>query len=112
MAKMDDQAVVTTAANDEEEAVFSEAVPQVEAAEKVRSDFSETAFFVPRLMTDEEGFVKVAFTLPQSLTQWNFKALAHTREMDYGLLEATVTASKDFMVQPNMPRFLRSGDST
>ena len=112
MAKMADQAVVTTAANDEEEAVLSEAVPQVEAAEKVRSDFSETAFFVPRLMTDEEGFVKVAFTLPQSLTQWNFKALAHTREMDYGLLEATVTASKDFMVQPNMPRFLRSGDST
>ena len=77
---------------------------------QVRTDFSETAFFMPRLKTDARGNVSLAFTLPQSLTTWKFRALAHTTGVDYGRLDTTVTASKDFMVQPNMPRFLRAGD--
>ena len=36
--------------------------------------------------------------------------LAHTKEVDYGRIEATATASKEFMLQPNMPRFVRVGD--
>lgn len=36
--------------------------------------------------------------------------LAHTRNVDYGKIEATATASKEFMLQPNMPRFVRVGD--
>ena len=31
-------------------------------------------------------------------------------EVDYGRIEATATASKEFMLQPNMPRFVRVGD--
>ena len=50
------------------------------------------------------------FTLPESLTTWRFMGLAHTRDMDYGELSASVTASKDFMLQPNLPRFVRVGD--
>lgn len=36
--------------------------------------------------------------------------LAHTQNVDYGKIEATATASKEFMLQPNMPRFVRVGD--
>lgn len=37
--------------------------------------------------------------------------LAHTRNVDYGKIEATATASlREFMLQPNMPRFVRVGD--
>lgn len=75
-----------------------------------RSNFSETAFFYPRLRTDRKGEVSIAFTLPESLTKWKFRSLAHTKELHFGLLEEVVTAQKDFMLQPNMPRFLRTGD--
>ena len=36
--------------------------------------------------------------------------LAHTRDMDYGILTDKVVASKEFMLQPNLPRFVRVGD--
>lgn len=76
-----------------------------------RSNFAETAFFMPKLRTDTSGMVTLAFTLPESLTSWNFTALAHTTHMDYGLLDTTVVARRQFMVQAAMPRFVRSGDS-
>lgn len=77
---------------------------------KIRTDFSETAFFYPQLRTNKKGEVSMEFTLPESLTTWRFMGLAHTRDMDYGELSASVTASKDFMLQPNLPRFVRIGD--
>ena len=76
----------------------------------VRTDFSETAFFYPQLRTNKKGEVSIEFTLPESQTTWRFMGLAHTRDMDYGELSASVTASKDFMLQPNLPRFVRKGD--
>lgn len=76
----------------------------------MRSNFEETAFFYPDLLTDQDGVVTVSFTLPESLTKWRFMAFAHTGEVDHGMFEATAVASKDFMVQPNMPRFVRTGD--
>ncbi len=75
-----------------------------------RSNFAETAFFHPALRTDAEGRVTLSFTLPESLTAWNFTALAHSRAMDYGRLDTTVVARKEFMVQAAMPRFVRQGD--
>lgn len=75
-----------------------------------RSNFAETAFFYPQLRTNAQGEVEIAFTLPESLTEWKFMGLAHTQDMDYGQLNATVTASKDFMLQSNLPRFVRVGD--
>lgn len=76
----------------------------------LRQDFAETAFFYPQLRTDENGEVNISFTLPESLTQWKFQGLAHTKEVDFGLIDAKATASKEFMLQPNMPRFVRVGD--
>ena len=81
-------------------------------AVEMRSDFNETAYFQPSLITNENGEISLSFRLPQSLTQWNFKALAHTKDMDYGRLDTMAVASKDFMLQPNVPRFLRVGDKT
>ena len=80
--------------------------PEVE----MRGNFSETAFFLPQLQTDKNGDVRIKFTLPESLTRWKFMGMAHTEGMDYGSITAYTEAKKDFMVQPNMPRFLRVGD--
>lgn len=103
-----------------EEEVVKE-VPQLAEEEKseelvdignvqVRQNFAETAFFYPQLRTNEKGEISFSFVLPESLTQWRFLGLAHTQNVDYGHIEATATASKEFMLQPNMPRFVRVGD--
>ena len=77
---------------------------------QIRENFAETAFFYPQLRTNETGEVSISFVLPESLTRWKFMGLAHTQNVDYGKIEATATASKEFMLQPNMPRFVRVGD--
>lgn len=76
----------------------------------LRENFAETAFFYSNLHTDSLGNVSLSFTVPDALTEWRFLGFAHTRAMDYGLLTDTVKTSKPFMVQPNLPRFIRRGD--
>lgn len=89
--------------------MLEEELPAEDKA-KIRTNFAETAFFYPQLRTNPKGEVEIEFTLPESLTTWKFMGLAHTRNMDYGELSANITASKDFMLQPNLPRFVRVGD--
>lgn len=77
---------------------------------KLRSNFNETAYFLPQLKTNEQGDVVINFSLPESLTQWKMMSYAHTKDMRTGFLEGTILAQKDLMVQPNMPRFFRQND--
>ena len=76
----------------------------------VRTNFSETAFFYPQLRTDPEGNVQFTFDMPESFTRWNFMALAHTKDLFYGQFSDQMVTQKDFMISPNLPRFLRKGD--
>lgn len=89
-----------------------EAAEDEEAMIPVRENFAETAFFYPNLRTDSLEGVSIVFTVPDALTEWKFTGLAHTQAVDYGMLTQTVKTSKPFMVQPNMPRFVRKGDRT
>lgn len=77
-----------------------------------RTNFAETAFFRPSVLTDEGGVATMGFTLPESTTQWRFMALAHTAAMDHGRLDTMAVARKEFMVQTALPRFVREGDRT
>lgn len=78
----------------------------------LRTNFAETAFFYPQLRTNEKGEVVIAFTLPESLTRWKFNGYAHTKGMLTGMLSGEAVASKEFMLTPNLPRFVRVGDQT
>ncbi len=78
---------------------------------KVRSRFTETAFFCPALKTDREGTLKIDFTLPDQYSRWQFFALAHTPSMRSGSLTAFLQSRKTMMIQGNAPRFLREGDT-
>lgn len=80
--------------------------------QEIRSDFAETAFFYPQLRTNEQGEVSFEFTMPQSLTKWRFMGFANTKDMYTGMLDAYTVTSKDFMIVPNMPRFVRVGDNS
>ncbi|KAA6336308.1 hypothetical protein EZS27_015534 [termite gut metagenome] len=78
----------------------------------LRTNFSETAFFYPQLRTNEHGEITFSFTVPESLTRWNFQGYAHTKGMLTGTIEGETVTSKDFMLTPNLPRFVRTGDKT
>ena len=78
---------------------------------KPRENFAETAYFAPALRTDENGNLTISFTAPESLTRWNVKLLAHTQSMNLVEADTTATVTKDFMIQSNLPRFLRIGDA-
>ena len=77
----------------------------------IRSNLSTLAFFEPTLRTDKDGTVSYSFTAPDLLTQWNVKGMAWTQDLAVGTLERTLVTQKQLMVQPNMPRFLREGDT-
>ena len=77
---------------------------------QMRENLQETAFFMPQLVADSTGLVKMKFTLPESLTTWCFLGVAHTQDMMFGEMSDEAVAKKDLMIQPNMPRFLRQDD--
>ncbi|MBO7577295.1 MAG: hypothetical protein J6T03_07495, partial [Bacteroidales bacterium] len=77
----------------------------------IRTNLSTLAFFEPTLITDKDGTVSYSFTAPDLLTQWNVKGLAWTQELATGSLERQLITRKELMIQPNMPRFLREGDT-
>ena len=87
------------------------AAPAAKDAEvSIRENLTETAFFYPALESDGQGRICIKFTLPESVTTWKLLGLTHDAEMNYGLIEGEAVAQKKVMIQPNMPRFLRSGD--
>lgn len=79
--------------------------------EQVRENLEETAFFYPGLISDDKGNVSINFTLPESVTTWQLYGLAHDVQMNSGMISSTSVAKKTVMVQPNVPRFVRSTDS-
>lgn len=81
-----------------------------QSTKQFRTNLAELAFFYPHLTTDNKGEAHITFTLPDCLTEWKFLGFVHTKDLDYGHITAKATAKKDFMIQPNMPRFLREGD--
>jgi hypothetical protein len=75
-----------------------------------RKNLVETAFFLPTLSSNADGVVTIEFTLPDTLTTWQFRGLAHDAAARSGTLDDTCIAAKDLMVEPLVPRFLREGD--
>lgn len=83
--------------------------PDVPAAE-VRTNFAETAFWEPHLLTGADGSASITFTVPDSVTSWNLWVHAVTKDLKAGSLTRQAQSVKDLMVRPYLPRFLREGD--
>ncbi|XXF75579.1 alpha-2-macroglobulin family protein [Myxococcaceae bacterium GXIMD 01537] len=79
-------------------------------AEAPRSNFAETAFWIPQLLTGPDGAATLEFTVPDSVTAWSVWAHALTRDFQGGSARTTVRSVKELMVRPQVPRFLREGD--
>lgn len=77
---------------------------------EARSNFAETAFFFPQLHTNENGEIIIEFTMPESLTEWKFMGLAHTKDLKTGTVTKELQTQKTLMVNSFAPRFFREGD--
>jgi hypothetical protein len=77
---------------------------------KARTNFNETAFFFPQLMTNEKGEITVNFTIPEALTRWKMLGFAHTQDLKFGFAYNQLVTQKEIMVVPNQPRFFREHD--
>lgn len=87
-----------------------EAQTATPAAQTLRTNFNETAAFLPRLQTNTKGEVTIKFTLPESLTTWRLLGLAHTKDLMNTTFEAEAVARKEMMARLFLPRFLRADD--
>ncbi len=95
---------------DEQKKKESTGSPSASAAEGLRSNFSETAFFQPHLVTDKEGSVGFEFEVPDSVTSWRVFAHAITKDVRGGSVSKETKSVKELMVRPYAPRFLREAD--
>ena len=77
---------------------------------ELRSEFAETAFWYPQLLTGPDGSVSFEFTTPDSVTEWNVWLHALTADLRAGSLRKQARTVKELMVRPYLPRFLREGD--
>ena len=77
----------------------------------IRQNLSTLAFFQPALRTDDSGTVALTFTAPDLLTEWNIRGLAWTKDLRVGSIAAKAITQKRLMAVPNVPRFLRQGDT-
>lgn len=78
---------------------------------QIRKDFRETVFFYPSLQTDSLGNLIIKFTAPESLTRWKMLGLAYTKSLEWSQFEKALVTRKDLMIIPNIPRFVRHGDT-
>ncbi len=107
--------------SDDEEALYEEVVVTDQASGQHSTQTAEdgnsyrdpdvkNAFFMPALVSDNDGVVTIEFTVPDRNTQWQFTAIAYTADMKADAVNRLITANKPLMVQPNLPRFVRTGD--
>ena len=92
------------------EASGAEQQPPTNGQQPIRSDFRETAFFFPDLLTDRDGSIVLRFKTPDALTRWKVMGLAHTKELQLAHFTRGTVTQKPLMIVPNLPRFLRAGD--
>jgi uncharacterized protein YfaS (alpha-2-macroglobulin family) len=76
----------------------------------LRSDFRDTAFWAPAVVTGNDGRGDVSFAWPDSLTTYDTNAVAVTAGTDIGTGSAKSLVTKDFLIRLESPRFLRRGD--
>ncbi|TGE10199.1 alpha-2-macroglobulin family protein [Hymenobacter fodinae] len=77
---------------------------------QARTDFRETAFWMPALRTDARGEMVLEFQMPEAVTRWQLLTLAHDQQLHSGMLARTLVTQKQLQVTTNAPRFFREGD--
>ena len=105
-----DEAAPNVATSERGNGAGSGSAVAVAAAPAPRRNLVETAFFFPTVSAGPDGILTLEFTLPDTLTTWQFKGLVHDARLRSGTLLDQCVSAKDLMVEPLPPRFVREGD--
>ncbi len=81
------------------------------AANSIRSNFSDDAFWQPRLRTDQEGKATFKVTFPDDITNWRTFVLGMNGSQQSGQTEGSIRSFKPLAARLSLPRFLVQGDS-
>lgn len=76
-----------------------------------RTDFQDTAFWLPIIETDANGQASVQFTLPDNTTRWRLSVKAVTRRHQVGQAQTHIEVKKELFLRPVLPRILTQGDT-
>ena len=76
----------------------------------IRADFNPVAYFNPSVVTDSNGDVTIEYELPDSITSYRVYIVACDKGDGFGNTELPLIASKDFYIEPGLPRFFSKGD--
>ena len=96
---------------EKDEAAPGQAPRRAEPEVKVRTDFSETAYYNPQLKVFK-GIGRFSFAIPERLTSWKISSYLLTRGARRGSFGAETVTKKDLMVRLDIPRFFREGDKS
>ncbi|HOY65626.1 MAG TPA: alpha-2-macroglobulin family protein [Candidatus Ozemobacteraceae bacterium] len=76
----------------------------------LRKDFRPVAYWNPALYTDDAGNAAIEFTLPDTTTAYRVYVVALGTGTAFCTAERKMVVTKEFFVQPGLPRFLTAGD--
>ncbi len=77
---------------------------------QVRTDFRETVFWQPDILTDEDGLAKIEVTFPDSLTTWRATARGVAQKSRFGAATDTRQTRLPLIASLQTPRFFVTGD--
>ncbi|MFT4625667.1 MAG: hypothetical protein ACI8PZ_004338, partial [Myxococcota bacterium] len=77
----------------------------------VRKDFKPVPYFEPRLMVGPTGTATVQVALPDNLTVFQVRAKAISGDERLGAGKSSLRVRLPVVVQPDLPRFVRPGDT-
>jgi hypothetical protein len=80
------------------------------AAPALRTDFRDSMFWTPAVVTDANGRATIRAKFPDSLTTWHAVAVGLTPETLVGNAEANRTVKKNLLARLEVPRFFRERD--
>lgn len=76
----------------------------------LRSNFSDTALWIPGLRTDKNGKATIRFKLPDNLTTWKILIVGMNKEGKYSYNAKEIKTTKDIVLTPILPEYLLEED--
>ncbi|MBX2815193.1 MAG: hypothetical protein KTR24_04320 [Saprospiraceae bacterium] len=110
-AMMDESAEYKQAGQESLDMMENTTVEQENEGEATpRVDFRETLYWIGDGSTSEDGLGAAVFDMSDDLTTWKVMMIVHDPRLRTAYRSFAFESSKDILLQPNLPRFVRMGD--
>ena len=76
----------------------------------LRTSLGEAGFFFPSITADKDRAFHISFRMPETMTSWRLLGFVHDSSMRHAIIDTTIVSTKDLIVRPNVPRFVREKD--